>query len=29
VIDDFAIWSRALSADEVAAIDARVVPDGM
>jgi Concanavalin A-like lectin/glucanases superfamily len=26
VIDDFAIWSRALSADEVAAIDARVVP---
>jgi hypothetical protein len=29
VIDDFAIWSRALSADEVAAIDARVVPNGM
>lgn len=26
VVDDFAIWSRALSADEVAAIDARVVP---
>lgn len=27
VIDDFAVWSRALSRDEVAAIDARVVPD--
>jgi hypothetical protein len=27
VVDDFAIWSRALTADEVAAIDARVVPD--
>lgn len=27
VIDDFAIWSRALGADEVAAIDARAVPN--
>jgi len=27
VIDDYAIWSRALSADEVAAIDAAAVPD--
>ena len=26
-IDDYAIWSRALSGDEVAAIDARAVPD--
>jgi len=29
VIDDFAIWSRALGADEVAAIDAAVVPDAL
>jgi hypothetical protein len=29
VIDDFAIWSRALSGDEVAAIDARAVPDSL
>jgi hypothetical protein len=29
VIDDFAIWSRALSADEVAAIDAVAVPDAL
>ena len=27
VIDDYAIWSRALTADEVAAIDASTVPD--
>jgi hypothetical protein len=27
VIDDYAIWSRALSGDEVAAIDATAVPD--
>jgi hypothetical protein len=27
VIDDYAIWSRALTADEVAAIDAAAVPD--
>lgn len=29
VIDDYAIWSRALSADEVAAIDSRAVPDAL
>jgi hypothetical protein len=29
VIDDYAIWSRALSGDEVAAIDARAVPDSL
>jgi len=29
VIDDYAVWSRALSADEVAAIDARAVPDSL
>ena len=29
VIDDFAVWSRALSGDEVAAIDARAVPDSL
>jgi hypothetical protein len=29
VIDDYAIWSRALTADEVAAIDARAVPDAL
>lgn len=27
IVDDYAIWSRALSPDEVAAIDARGVPD--
>jgi hypothetical protein len=27
VIDDYAVWSRALSADEVAAIHTRAVPD--
>jgi hypothetical protein len=27
VIDDYAIWSRALSGDEIAAIDARAVPN--
>ena len=27
VIDDYAIWTRALNADEVAAIDAMAVPD--
>lgn len=29
VIDDYAIWSRALSGDEVAAIHARAVPDAL
>jgi hypothetical protein len=27
VIDDFAIWSRALSLDEIATLDARAAPD--
>lgn len=27
VIDDYAVWTRALSPDEIAAIDARAVPD--
>jgi hypothetical protein len=27
VIDDYAVWSRALSGDEIAVIDARAVPD--
>jgi large repetitive protein len=29
VIDDYAIWSRALSGDEVAALQARAVPDSL
>jgi hypothetical protein len=29
VIDDFAIWSRALSGDEIAALNARAVPDSL
>jgi Concanavalin A-like lectin/glucanases superfamily len=29
VIDDYAIWSRALSGDDVAAIHARAVPDSL
>lgn len=29
LIDDFAIWSRALDAEEVAAVSARVVPDSL
>ncbi|HET6149633.1 MAG TPA: LamG domain-containing protein [Polyangia bacterium] len=29
VIDDYAVWSRALSSDEIAAIDARAVPDSL
>ncbi len=27
VIDDYAVWSRALTADEVAAVHAQAVPD--
>lgn len=29
VVDDYAVWSRALSGDEVAAIHARAVPDAL